>query len=55
MRVTIARWYTPNDRTIDGTGLEPNVMIELTDEQRDSGADPQLDAAVELLEEQVRN
>jgi carboxyl-terminal processing protease len=54
MRVTIARWYTPNDRTIDGTGLEPNVTVELTDEQRKSGADPQLQAAVELLEAQTR-
>jgi carboxyl-terminal processing protease len=54
MRVTIARWFTPNDRTIDGTGLAPNVIVELTDEQRESGADPQLEAAVELLEERIR-
>jgi carboxyl-terminal processing protease len=53
MRVTIARWYTPEDRTIDGTGLEPDIAVELTDEQRESGADPQLDAAVEYLEEQL--
>ncbi|MBK8049266.1 MAG: hypothetical protein IPK16_20415 [Anaerolineales bacterium] len=49
MRVTIARWFTPNDRTIDGTGLEPDVSIEITDEQRAAGDDPQLDKAIELL------
>jgi carboxyl-terminal processing protease len=49
MRVTIARWYTPDDRTIDGEGLEPDVLVEITDEQREAGADPQLDKAIELL------
>jgi carboxyl-terminal processing protease len=49
MRVTIARWFTPDDRTIDGTGLDPDVVVEITEEQRDQGADPQLDKAIELL------
>ena len=49
LRVTIAKWFTPDDRTIDGTGLEPDVVVEITDEQREAGADPQLDKAIELL------
>lgn len=49
MRVTIARWYTPKDRTIDGTGLEPDQVVELPEAARDTGKDPQLDAAVEYL------
>ena len=49
LRVTIARWFTPDDRTIDGTGLEPDVVVEISDEQREAGADPQLDKAIELL------
>ncbi len=49
MRVTIARWFTPKDRTIDGTGLDPDVVVEITDQQRQQGTDPQLDKAVELL------
>lgn len=51
MRVTVARWYTPNDRTIDGEGLTPDVLIELDEEQRNSDDDPQLDAALQLLTE----
>lgn len=47
MRVTIARWYTPLDRSIDGTGLEPDQVVEQNDENSD--ADPQLDAALEYL------
>lgn len=49
MRVTIARWFTPNDRTIDGTGLAPDVVVEITDAQRQSQHDPQLAKAIELL------
>lgn len=50
LRVTIARWYTPADRSIDGTGLEPDIAVEITDEQIEADEDPQLDRAIELLE-----
>jgi carboxyl-terminal processing protease len=53
MRVTIAHWFTPKDRGIDGTGLDPDVAVEMTQEQRDAGKDPQLDKAIELLGGQV--
>jgi carboxyl-terminal processing protease len=54
MRVTIARWYTPLDRSIDGAGLEPDLVVELSEEERTSAVDPQLEAAVEYLEQQIR-
>lgn len=50
MRVTIARWFTPLDRSIDGSGLEPDIVVELTDEDREAERDPQLDAAISELE-----
>lgn len=50
LRITIARWHTPNDREIEGKGLTPDVYVENTDADRQSGRDPQLDAAVEALE-----
>ena len=49
MKVTVAHWFTPENRGIDGTGLDPDVVVELTDEQRTAGEDPQLDKAIELL------
>lgn len=49
LRVTIARWFTPDDRTIDGEGLAPDVIVELTDEDRQAQRDPQLDEAIKLL------
>jgi carboxyl-terminal processing protease len=49
LRVTIARWFTPNDRAIHGEGLEPDIEVELTQEDFDAELDPQLDRAVEYL------
>jgi carboxyl-terminal processing protease len=49
MRVTIARWYTPEDRTIDGVGLTPDFEVPISDAELEAGSDPQLDAAVEYL------
>lgn len=49
LRVTIARWFTPNDRSIDGTGLEPDIEVEYTEEDRENELDPQLDAAIDYL------
>jgi len=48
-RVTIARWLTPNERAIDGVGLTPEIIVELTEEDITNELDPQLDKAVEVL------
>lgn len=45
LKVTIARWYTPNGRNIDKEGIEPDQKVEISDEQAAAGADPQKDAA----------
>ncbi len=49
VRITIARWLTPSGRTIHGTGLTPDVEVQITDEDIAANRDPQLDKAVELL------
>jgi len=49
MRVTVARWFTPNDRAIHGEGLEPDIEVELAEEDLDAELDPQLERAVEYL------
>ena len=49
LRVTNARWFTPNDRAIHEQGLQPDIEVELTEEDITAGADPQLDRAVEYL------
>lgn len=49
LRVTVARWFTPNDRAIHGEGLMPDIEVELTAEDVEADLDPQLERAVQLL------
>ena len=49
LRVTVARWFTPDDRAIHGEGLEPDITVELTIEDLEAERDPQLERAVEYL------
>jgi carboxyl-terminal processing protease len=49
VRLTIARWLTPDERSIDKVGITPDVVVTLTKEDRAGNLDPQLDKAVSLL------
>ncbi|MCD6426234.1 MAG: S41 family peptidase [Anaerolineales bacterium] len=49
IRVTIARWLTPDKRQIHAVGLVPEYEVEYTEEAFLADLDPQLDKAVEVL------
>jgi carboxyl-terminal processing protease len=49
LHITTATWYTPKHNQIEGTGLQPDIAIPLTDESIKKGLDPQLDRAIEFL------
>ena len=49
VRVTIARWLTPNRLQINKVGLTPDYIMEMTDADFEAGNDPQLDKAIEIL------
>ncbi len=49
LKVTIARWLTPNGRSISEKGLDPDVEVKVTPEDIKARKDPQLAKAVELL------
>lgn len=49
LKVTIARWFTPNNRNIDKEGIEPDQTIEITDADAEAGKDTQRDAAIQFL------
>jgi carboxyl-terminal processing protease len=40
VRITIAKWLTPNENTIHEIGLTPDYEVELTDEDFDSRTRP---------------
>ena len=50
LKLTIAKYYTPNGRCIDGTGIEPDVEAEL---HEDDTTDVQLEKAKEILRQKI--
>jgi len=49
IKITVARWLTPNGVSISDQGIEPQYVIKMTPADRQAGKDPQLDKAVEIL------
>ncbi len=51
LKVTIARWLTPNGLSISHHGLTPDVIVPLNEQKfASSSDDTQMDAAVQLLD-----
>lgn len=50
LRITIAKWLTPNGRSIEENGIEPDRKVEITTEDITADRDPQLDAAIDYLQ-----
>ena len=46
VRVSIARWYTPNRQEIAQKGLQPDIPVAITDDDLRAQKDPQLEAAL---------
>jgi carboxyl-terminal processing protease len=49
VRITIAHWLTPNGNMINGIGLTPDIVVEITDADIESGTDSQLNRAIEYI------
>jgi carboxyl-terminal processing protease len=49
LKVTIARWLTPKGVSISQNGLEPDYVVPFTMDDAKAGRDPQLDKAVQIL------
>lgn len=49
LKVTIARWFTPDGRNIDKEGIEPDQKVELTEKDAAAKNDTQKNAALEKL------
>ena len=49
LKVTIARWYTPDGKNIDKEGINPDKEVKRTDDDYKTGNDPQLDYATAQL------
>jgi carboxyl-terminal processing protease len=49
LKVTIAKWYTPNGKNINQQGITPDIAASLTQADVDAGHDPQMTAALKQL------
>lgn len=52
VKLTIAKYYTPSGRSIDGTGITPDIEINLDE---NATSDTQLNKALEILKAQLNN
>jgi len=51
LKITIARWLTPNGLSISQDGIEPKFLVKYSNEDREAGRDPQLEKAIEILKQ----
>ena len=49
LKLTIARWLTPNGKSISEQGLEPDIKVEITQKDAEANRDPQMEKAIEIL------
>lgn len=57
LKITIAKYFTPDGHYIHGTGIEPDIISELPEvedpDELPEDWDPQLDDAIEVIEEML--
>jgi len=51
LKITVANWLTPQGKLITDKGLEPDIKVEMTEEDYEKERDPQLDKAIEVIKE----
>jgi carboxyl-terminal processing protease len=49
LKITVARWLTPDGTSISEKGLTPDYPVAITQQDLDAKIDPQMDKAVQLL------
>jgi carboxyl-terminal processing protease len=49
IKITVAKWLTPNGLSIEDNGLEPDVTIEMTQKIYEDQGDVQIEKAIEVV------
>ena len=49
IKITVAKWLTPNGISIEDNGLEPDVIIEMTSKIYEEHGDVQIEKAIEVV------
>lgn len=53
VKITVDKWMTPNGDYIMDKGISPNIEVELPQEDFDNNRDPQLDKALEIIQQEI--
>ena len=53
VKLTIAEYFTPKGRSINGEGVTPDLEVEYEPDEKDPEADNQLEAAAEAVKQAV--
>jgi carboxyl-terminal processing protease len=51
VKITVAEWLTPKGRSINETGIEPDIKVDFTAQNYNENTDPQLDKAIEYIKD----
>lgn len=54
VKITIARWLTPDGHQINNVGIEPDEAVKLTRDDFEAHHDPQLDRAIEVMQSKLK-
>lgn len=54
VKITVAKWLTPNGKQINNEGIQPDIEVDLTKDDFENDRDPQLDKALEVLREKIK-
>lgn len=49
LKITVAHWVLPNGIIIEGNGIEPDIEVEITEDDIKNKRDPQLEKALEVI------
>ena len=54
VKITVAKWLTPNGDYIQDKGINPDIEVEMTSDDYENNRDPQLDKAMEVIKEKMK-
>ena len=54
MKVTVARWLTPDGEQINKVGIKPDIEVDRTNDDFEANRDPQMDKALEVVNEKAK-
>ncbi|MBI2463874.1 PDZ domain-containing protein [Candidatus Peregrinibacteria bacterium] len=52
-KITIAEWLSPKKNSIQEKGVTPDIVVTISQEDRDAGKDPQLEKAIKEVQKKI--